>query len=74
MIKFMRQEKPENARLLLLIASVALSVSNVSRSLMVSIHGRGVWDLLFFVEPGVKVDDRYDQDVLLKQQILPVVS
>ena len=28
---------------------------------------------LFFVEPGVKVDGRYYRDVLLKQQMLPVV-
>ena len=26
---------------------------------------------LFFVEPGVKVDDKYSQDVLLSQQMLP---
>ena len=28
---------------------------------------------LFFVEPGVKVDGRYYRDVLLKQQIPPVM-
>ena len=28
---------------------------------------------LFFVESGVKVNDRYYQDVLLKQLMLPVV-
>jgi len=28
---------------------------------------------LFFVEPGVKVDGRYYRDVLLKQQMLPVM-
>jgi len=27
---------------------------------------------MFFVEPGVKVNGAYYQDVLLKQQILPV--
>jgi len=29
---------------------------------------------LFFVEPGVKVDGRYYRDMLLKQQMLPVMS
>jgi len=28
---------------------------------------------LFFVEPGIKVDGRYYQDMLLKQQMLPVM-
>jgi len=28
---------------------------------------------LFFVEAGVKVDGRYYRDVLLKQQMLPVM-
>jgi len=28
---------------------------------------------LFFVEPGVKVDGRYYRNVLLKQQMLPVM-
>jgi len=29
---------------------------------------------LFFVEPGVKFNGKYYQDVLLSQQILPVIS
>jgi len=28
---------------------------------------------LFFVEPGVKVDDKYYWDVLLSQQMLPAI-
>ena len=28
---------------------------------------------LFFVEPGVKVDGKYSQDVLLLQQMLPAI-
>ena len=28
---------------------------------------------LFFVEPGVKDDDKYSQDVLLSQQMLPAI-
>jgi len=45
-----------------------------SKSLMVSVAVSKLGcSPLFFVEPGVKVDCRYYRDVLLKQQILPVM-
>ena len=45
-----------------------------SKSLMVSVAVSKLGcSPLFFVEPGVKVDRRYYRDVLLKQQMLPVI-
>jgi len=45
-----------------------------SKSLMVSVAVSKLGcSELFFVEPGVKVDDRYYWDMLLKQQMLPVM-
>ena len=45
-----------------------------SKSLMVSVAVSKLGcSPLFFVEPGVKVDYRYYQDVLLKQQMLPAM-
>jgi len=48
--------------------------SNISKSLMVSmaVSKLGCSEL-FFVEPGVKVGGHYYQDVLLRQQLLPVM-
>jgi len=45
-----------------------------SKSLMVSVAVSKLGcSPLCFVEPGVKVDGRYYRDVLLKQQMLPVM-
>ena len=45
-----------------------------SKSLMVSVAvSKLSCSPLFFVEPDVKVDGRYYRDVLLKQQMLPVM-
>ena len=45
-----------------------------SKSLMVSVAVSKLGCCpFFFVDPGVKVDGRYYRDVLLKQQILPVM-
>ena len=45
-----------------------------SKSLLVSVAVSKLGCFpLFFVEPGVTVDGRYYQDVLLKQQMLPVM-
>jgi len=45
----------------------------LSKSLMVSVAVSKLGYSFFFVEPGVKVDGRYYRDVLLKQQMLPVM-
>ena len=48
--------------------------STFSKSLMVSVAVSKLGcSPLFFVELGVKVDGRYSRDVLLKQQMLPVM-
>jgi len=48
--------------------------SNFSKSLMVSVAMSKLGcSELFFVEPGVKVDGRYYRDVMLRQQLLPVM-
>jgi len=45
-----------------------------SKSLMVSVAVSTLGcSELFFVEPGIKVDGRYYRDMLLKQQMLPVM-
>jgi len=44
-----------------------------SKSLMVSVAVSKLSCSLFFVELGIKVDGRYYPDVLLKQQMLPVM-
>ena len=49
---------------------------NFPNSLMVSVvvsNSKLGCSELFFVEPGVKVDGRYYRDMLLKQQMLPVM-
>jgi len=47
---------------------------NFSNSLMVSVAVSKLGcSELYFVEPGVKVDGRYYRDMLLKQQMLPVM-
>jgi len=62
---------PGNARLLL---NACFVVDQISQSLMVSVAVSKLGcSELFFVESGVKVDGRYYRDMLLKQQILPVM-
>ena len=52
--------KIKNRRQLLCLVSAAMSKM-------------GVIAMLFFVEPGAKVDGKYSQDVLLSQQMLPAI-
>ena len=51
--------KIKNKRQLLCLVSAAVSKMGVAG--------------LFFVAPGVKVDGKYSQDVLLSQQMLPAI-
>jgi len=61
----MCQDMSRNARRL-------LRCVNFSQLLLMAVSKLGCSEL-FFVESGVKVNDRYYQDVLLKQLMLPVV-
>jgi len=69
---------PRNTRKCSIVAErllrCRLTRPTFSKSLMVSVAMSKLGcSPLFFVEPGVKVDSRYYRDVLLKQQMLPVM-